>query len=78
MRPRGRTVFLAERLYPQPAVGIAAAAFREVCRLEPVQDRADGLHVRIEPLEGSPSNAIDEFLSYLLSASLELHLASEG
>lgn len=58
------------RLYPQTALELAVAAFREVCevRLEPVPE---GSRVTVVVPEGAGREVADEFFNIALTASAE-------
>jgi hypothetical protein len=70
-----RTVYLSHTIYPRSAVDVARSAFVGLCDIETSAEGPD-LRIRISPTQDAPPEAIDEFLSYLLSAAIESHLAS--
>jgi hypothetical protein len=64
---------LAEALYPPEALRVTQVAFEAFCQAT-TKAGVGGLLLHLTPLPGAPAETVDEFLSYLLSASLELHL----
>jgi hypothetical protein len=69
-----RTVRLASRLYPATAITQARLAFAELCQFTEAAD-STGQTLSVVPIDGTPTATVDEFLSYLLCAALEIHLA---
>lgn len=69
-----RACILSPHIYPQSCVHHAIGEFRSLCS---VQFREEGQQVRITitALPGAPEGIADEFLNFLLSASLEAHLS---
>lgn len=74
MPEAGRTCTLSSHIYPQACIHHAIEEFRSLCS---VQFREEGQQVRITitALPGAPEAIADEFLNFLLSASLEAHLS---
>ena len=64
---------LSAHIYPEECLLDASRHFEHLCRTSWTRT-ATGFQVRIEPLPGSPGETVDEFLNYLLAASLEQHL----
>jgi len=57
------------------AIDLARSAFVDLCDINTSAEGRD-LRVTISPSQGAPAETIDEFLSYVLSAAIESHLAS--
>ena len=70
-----RTVLLSHTIYPMSAIELARSAFVGLCDINTSVEGPD-LRVTISPSQGAPAETIDEFLSYVLSAAIESHLAS--
>jgi len=70
-----RTVVLSHTIYPTSAIDLARSAFVDLCDIKTSAEGLD-LRVTISPSQGAPAETIDEFLSYVLSAAIETHLAS--
>jgi hypothetical protein len=66
-------IYLAETLYPAPIRELAIRAFAELCDMT-ITAAPGGVLVHIAPRNGAPDNLVDEFLSYVLTGALELHL----
>ena len=77
MSPAPRTVRLAASLYPEEAVRQAQTAFVELCSFK-CEHLGGDIVLSISPREGAPETSIDEFLTYALSAALEVHLAASA
>ncbi len=77
MNSETRTVRLSHDLYPLEAIDKAKVAFETLCEIR-TELAQSGLMLSIEPLPGAPSYIVDEFLSYALSAALEMHLSQES
>lgn len=74
MSQQRRTVELSLALYPPAALAHAREAFNTLCVVtEQLTSRST--IVTIAPTDGAPTETVDEFLSYALSAAIELHLA---
>jgi hypothetical protein len=69
-----RTVRISPVLYPRSALLQASEAFKDVCDIA-YDDLGDEIQLTITPREEVPASATDEFLTYALSAALELHLS---
>ena len=69
-----RTYLLAERFYPSTCIETAIDQFQALCS---IQRRAAGDHTEltITPLQGCPDEVPEEFMNFLLCASLEKLLA---
>jgi len=65
-----RTYILSNALYPAECVERTIEEFRPLCR---VQQMPKGNHVEVtlNLLDGAPEETPDEFLNFLLCASLE-------
>ena len=77
MSQNPRTVKLSRSLYPPDALCRARTAFEPLCRVDITSDSGEDM-VRIEPFPDAPPNTVDEFLNYLLSAAIELHLGGDS
>jgi hypothetical protein len=64
---------LADTLYPPAVRAQAIRAFGELCTFDTTL-AIDGVSLYITPRPDAPAEIIDEFLSYLLTGSLETHL----
>lgn len=69
-----RSVHLDYALYPPEAITEACEAYRDHVHFERLSESADGESLAMTPVEGTPADTVDEFLSYLLSAAAEAHL----
>jgi hypothetical protein len=69
-----RTIRVSPTLYPRSALLEASEAFHELCDVSQEEAPPDIL-LTISPHEGAPPEIVDEFLSYALSAALEIHLS---
>jgi hypothetical protein len=72
--PAPRIVRLSYAIYPPAALARAGQAFREVCEVNGHVIDSES-YLTISPVEGAPAETIDEYLSYALSAAIEMHLA---
>jgi hypothetical protein len=69
-----RAVRISPSLYPRSALLRATEVFHELCDVSQ-QEAAPDILLTISPREGAPPAVVDEFLSYALSAALEIHLS---
>lgn len=69
-----RTIRISPLLYPPSALLQASEAFHELCDVSQ-QDAPPDILLTINPYESAPPETVDEFLSYALSAALEIHLS---
>ena len=62
------------RVYDQSCITLAAEEFRSLCMIQcrPVEDDVE---ITITVLPGAPPETPDEFLNFLLCASIEAHLS---
>ena len=74
MSPQPRTVYLSTSLYPLAAIEQATQAFADLCEFKRKSAGSD-LVLTIQAREEAPADTADEFLSYALSAALEMHLS---
>jgi hypothetical protein len=72
---RDRVVVLSHTIYPRSALDLAQSAFAGLCNID-VKAEGPDVRVTISLLDGAPPETIDEFLSYVLSAAIESHLAN--
>ena len=70
----GRSVLLSHAIYPRAALETAQLAFAQLCKVD-VKAEGRDLRVDIVQVNGAPPETLDEFLSYVLSAAMEHHLA---
>jgi hypothetical protein len=73
MSQPSRTVEIDTALYPLAALNRTLEAYAGHCEAD-VMNEPTRRSLRIRPTTGAPPSTIDEFLSYLLGASLEIHL----
>jgi hypothetical protein len=64
-------------LYPPAALAQARHAFSNLCCVTEATIDRDAV-LTIAPADDAPAETADEFLSYALSAALEIHLAVGG
>jgi len=70
-------VRLDHSLYPRDAIAMAVGAFSEACEF--VEAETPGATIlRILPREGAPPETPSEFLSYALSAALEMRMRTDS
>lgn len=72
-----RTVRISPSLYPRSALLQASEVFHELCDVTQ-EETAPDILVTISPREGAPPGVVEEFLSYSLSAALEIHLLASA
>ena len=69
-------VTLEHSLYPREAIATGIVAFSEACTFTQ-QDTINASHLTIHPQSSAPAETLNEFLSYVLSASIEMHLRGQ-
>jgi hypothetical protein len=72
-----RTVCVSAALYPPAALEQASEGFRDLCDIGK-EEAGDRIVLTISPRDDAPPDTIEEFLSYALSAALEIHLSESS
>ncbi len=74
MEPNSRTYFLCDRFYPSVCVDDAIAQFHSLCTIRR-SPAGSGTEIAIILRPGAPKETPEEFMNFLLCASLEKLLA---
>jgi hypothetical protein len=70
-----RTFRLQHSIYSENAIAAGMREFAQFCGIVCVPD-GDSTIVTVDPRENAPDETVDEFLNYILSATLESHLTA--
>jgi len=65
---------LSKRIYLEECLGVTAQHFDDLC-VTSWTNEADHILLEIEPRKNAPPGTLDEFLNYVLAASLEARLS---
>jgi len=74
MEPSNRTYVLSNSLYPPECIDRTIDEFRLLCDVEKTRREHD-IEVKLNVLDGAPAETPEEFLNFLLCASMERLLA---